>query len=275
MTTTVAPLSNSNLLNSYIQQQQQAAASAAANSSSNASSSASASSANSISSLSGNFNTFINILTTQLKNQDPTAASDTNQFTQELVQFAGVEQQLNTNSDLSQLINLQKSSGGLGSSLGYIGKYVEAPTTTQIPLQSGQAELAYTLPSGVSNVTVNVLDSTGNTVATLTGPTTAGLDRVAWDGKDTSGNQLADGVYTFQFSATGPGSTPITVSDIRTVGLVTSVQSNSDGTSSLSLGTGMTINTSTVDAVYNSTSPPIAALGDPSSTSTTNQTTSG
>ena len=217
----------------------------------------------------GNFNTFLKILTTQLQNQDPTAATDPNQFTQELVEFSGVEQQLNTNSDLQTLINLTKNSSGLTATLGYIGAYVETPATStnQLPLQKGQAELAYTLPAGVSNVSINVLDSTGKQVATLAGPTTAGLDRVAWDGKDSDGNQLADGTYTFQFSATGPNGSAITVSDIRTVGLVSSVQSNSDGSISLQLTDGMTVNTSSVDAVYSPTNLPQASLGDGASSS--------
>ena len=56
--------------------------------------------------LSGNFSTFLTLLTTQLKNQDPTSPLDTNQFTSQLVQFASVEQQINTNRSLGQLINL-------------------------------------------------------------------------------------------------------------------------------------------------------------------------
>jgi flagellar basal-body rod modification protein FlgD len=260
-TTTIAPISNnSSLLSNYVTQQQTAAAAAAA-------ATAASSSSTSAAGLSGNFNTFLNILTTQLKYQDPTAATDTNQFTQELVEFSGVEQQLNTNSDLQTLINLQKNSSGLSGTLGYMNQYVEAATTTQFPLQSSQAELAYTLPSAATSVSINVTDSTGATVATLTGPTAAGLDRVAWDGKNSSGTQLADGVYNFQLTATDAAGSAIAVTDTRAVGLVTGLQSNSDGTISLSLGAGMTVNTSAVDAVYSSSSLPTATLGDPSSSS--------
>src|SRR5580704_7377764 len=88
------------------------------------------------------FTDYLQILTTQLQNQDPTDATDPNQFTQELVEFAGVEQQLNTNSDLQTLINIQKT-GGVASTLSYIGGYVEAPTTNQLALQNGQAEIGY------------------------------------------------------------------------------------------------------------------------------------
>ena len=258
MTTTdpTSAVSGQTGLNNYIAQQQAAAAAATA---------AQAQANSSSGQLTGNLNTFLNILTTQLKNQDPTSATDTNQFTQELVQFAGVEQQLNTNSDLTQLINLQKNSSGLSSVIGYMNNFVEAPSTGQMPLQNGQSEVAYTLPAGVSSVSVTVKDSTGNVVATLTGPTTAGLDRVGWDGKDGNGNQLKDGAYSFSLAATNSAGSPVSVTDIRTVGLVTGVQSNTDGTFSLNLGSGMTISSSKVDAVFSSSAPPQATLGDATS----------
>jgi flagellar basal-body rod modification protein FlgD len=259
---------NSDLLNQYIAQQQAAASTSTA--------AAADTSDTTLSGLGSNFNTFLKILTTQLQYQDPTAATDTNQFTQELVQFAGVEQQINTNTDLQSLITLQKNSNGLAATIGYIGKYVEAPTTSTFPLQGGQAELAYTLPSAAKTVSINVIDSTGKTVTTLTGPTGTGLDRVAWDGKDSTGTQLADGAYSFQLSATDASGNAITVTDVRMVGLVTSIQSNSDGTTALNLGTGMTVSSSAIDAVYDSSDPPIGTLGDPDTggDGTSQQTTS-
>src|SRR5213083_902330 len=59
--------------------------------------------------LASNFSTFLTLLTTQLKNQNPLDPLDTNQFTQQLVQFAGVEQQLKTNDQLTSLVSLQQS----------------------------------------------------------------------------------------------------------------------------------------------------------------------
>ena len=60
--------------------------------------------------LSGNFSTFLNLLTTQLKNQDPTSPMDTNQFTQQLVMYSQVEQQIQSNSNLKTLIAQGQSS---------------------------------------------------------------------------------------------------------------------------------------------------------------------
>src|ERR1700722_12895300 len=148
MTTTATdPTSSNTILQNYLAQQSQAQAAnaAAAASGATTNSNNALAQATSASKIGSNFNTFINILTTQLKNQDPTSATDPNQFTQELVQFAGVEQQLNTNNDLQSLITLQKNSSGTNADLNYMGQYVEATSTSgQMALQNGSAEIGYT-----------------------------------------------------------------------------------------------------------------------------------
>src|SRR5580658_5260093 len=76
-------------------------------SSSNSSSTAGAAGTNASQQLAGNFDTFLQLLTTQLQNQNPLDPLDTNQFTQQLVEFASVEQQINTNTNLQTMISLQ------------------------------------------------------------------------------------------------------------------------------------------------------------------------
>src|SRR5437764_12718773 len=71
--------------------------------------------------LAGNFQTFLTLLTTQLQNQNPLDPLDTNQFTQQLVQFAGVEQQLKTNDQLTSLLSLQQTNQAT-EALNYVGK---------------------------------------------------------------------------------------------------------------------------------------------------------
>ncbi|MDX2028022.1 MAG: flagellar hook capping FlgD N-terminal domain-containing protein [Alphaproteobacteria bacterium] len=252
MSTTDAITAQQNtILQNYLSQQSQTIANSNANSNTNTQG------------IAGNFNTFLKILMTQLKHQDPTNATDTNQFTQELVQFAGVEQQLNTNSNLQTLINMQKTSGGLASTISYIGKYVEVPTSNALPLQNGKANLAYKLPAGVQTVTVNVIDSTGKTVANLTGSKQTGMNYISWDGKGINGDQLPDGAYRFQLTAKKPDGTSVSVTDIRALGLVTAVQSHSDGTIGLLLGNGTEVSSASVGAVYDSNNlpPPTTTTG--------------
>src|SRR3954470_17819141 len=71
--------------------------------------------------LAGNFDTFLTLLTTQLKNQDPLSPMDSNQFTQQLVQFSQVEQQINANKNLESLVSMSKAQGAT-SAVGYLGK---------------------------------------------------------------------------------------------------------------------------------------------------------
>src|SRR5471030_2192217 len=75
--------------------------------------------------IASNFQEFLQLLTTQLQNQDPLSPMDTNQFTQQLVEFAGVEQQLKTNTDLDQLVTLNKTSQST-SALSFVGSQVTA-----------------------------------------------------------------------------------------------------------------------------------------------------
>jgi flagellar hook assembly protein FlgD len=89
----------------------------------------------SLASVASNYQTFLSLLTTQLKNQDPTSPLDTNQFTAQLTQMTGVEQQLMSNKLLQQLVSAQ---AGIGASANLIGKVVTAPgANTGDPAISG------------------------------------------------------------------------------------------------------------------------------------------
>src|SRR5437868_14633551 len=97
--------------------------------STNTSSSSSSSSTGSNATLAGNFQTFLTLLTTQLQNQNPLDPLDTNQFTQQLVQFASVEQQLKTNDQLTSLVSLQQTAQST-QALGFVGKTAVVDGTT-------------------------------------------------------------------------------------------------------------------------------------------------
>src|SRR3982750_2845570 len=132
--------------------------------------------------LAGNFNTFLTLLTTQLKNQNPLDPLDTNQFTQQLVQFAGVEQQLKTNDTLSALIAVQQSAQST-QALNFVGRtaVIDGDTTN---LSGGNAMWNLDIPnSGTLNVSIT--DSAGQTVYSGDYSANAGQNQpFSWDGKD-------------------------------------------------------------------------------------------
>src|SRR5579884_3630424 len=86
-------------------------------------SSSSTGNTNAMAQLSSNFSTFLTLLTTQLKNQDPTSPMDSNQFTQQLVMYSQVEQQINTNDNLKTLIS-QGTTNASAMAATYLGKKV-------------------------------------------------------------------------------------------------------------------------------------------------------
>ena len=160
--------------------------------------------------LSTNFDTFLTLLTTQLKNQDPTAPIDSTQFTQELVQFSQVEQQIDTNDNLKTLINLSQSQSS-SQAMSYLGHNVVL-TGGQGVLTSGAANWTYGLSNLASATTLTVSDANGKAVYSTSGDATAGVHDFTWDGKDTNGNQLADGMYKLTVSSTANDGTAVTTS---------------------------------------------------------------
>lgn len=168
-----------------------------------------------------NFDTFLTLLTTQLKNQDPLSPMDTSQFTDQLVMFSQVEQQIKTNSQLSTMISQQSASQVL-SAQTMVGRMIEY-NGNQTVLQNGQAGFSYTLPSDATSASVLVKDSSGNTVFSQQVDGSAGKHAFIWDGKNSTGAQKPDGgTYTIQVLANDSLNTPITATTTA-VGTVTGV----------------------------------------------------
>jgi len=199
------------------------------------SSSSSALSTNSTnaSGLASNLNMFLTMLTTQLQHQDPLSPTDSTQFTNQLVLYSQVEQGIQTNSNLTKLIGLQNNNQQ-AAAIGYIGQTVET-SGTSMPLQSGTAAFNYTLPSTAQNTVVQISDSSGNVVAQLTGKTAAGTHYLSWDGKNSSGTQLADGTYTIAVKANDPSGNTIAATT-NTYGKVTGVSSDATNGTTLDMG---------------------------------------
>jgi flagellar basal-body rod modification protein FlgD len=150
--------------------------------------------------IAGNFTQFLTLLTTQLKNQNPLDPMDTNQFTQQLVQFAGVEQQLKTNDRLDSILSASQSASS-ASATSYIGKTVTADGSTS-QLANGAAAWSLTPARAASKAVITILDSKNNVVATQTTSLAAGSQTYTWNGKTSAGLTAAAGNYSIKVSAT-------------------------------------------------------------------------
>jgi flagellar basal-body rod modification protein FlgD len=149
--------------------------------------------------IASNFTTFLQLLTTQLQNQDPLSPMDTNQFTQQLVEFASVEQQMKSNDSLTTLVSLEQAAQST-QALALVGATVVVDgSTTQ--LSNGQANwsLKVTKPA---TATVTVKDATGQTAYTGSFAVNPGVQTFTWDGHGTNGALWPDGAYTLTATAT-------------------------------------------------------------------------
>jgi flagellar basal-body rod modification protein FlgD len=174
--------------------------------------------------LSNNFSTFLTLLTTQLKNQDPTSPMDSSQFTQQLVEFSQVEQQINTNSSLNTLITQGQTQIGAYAT-SYLGKTVSV-TNGNAALANGSATWTYNLGTVASQNALTVTNASGKVVYSGPGETAAGSHQFVWNGKDNGGNQLADGTYTLAVNAQAADESVVT-STISSNGTVSEIDMSS------------------------------------------------
>jgi flagellar basal-body rod modification protein FlgD len=183
-------------------------------------------------SIANNFDQFLQLLTTQLKNQSPLDPLDTNQFTQQLVQFASVEQQLKTNDTLTALLSLSKATT-TSNALSYVGKTVTADGSTS-PLVNGSAKWSINSPAA-GTATVVIKDKAGNEVYSTTGALAAGQQAFGWDGKKTGGGIATAGDYSITVTAKDTSGAAINVKT-EVSGVVDGVQLEGD-TPVLTIGT--------------------------------------
>jgi flagellar basal-body rod modification protein FlgD len=174
-----------------------------------------------ISRLADNEQTFLALLTTQLKNQDPLSPLDSNQFTAQITQMTGVEQQLTTNKLLQSLVD--KQSGDISQAVGLIGKKATA-AGSDAALKNGSATWNYTQAADAKNVSLQVKNADGNVV--WRGPASdlkKGAHSFVWNGKDEQGVTQPAGLYTLAVSAADSTGTAVTVNQSLS-GQVTAVE---------------------------------------------------
>jgi flagellar basal-body rod modification protein FlgD len=176
--------------------------------------------------LAENFENFLTILTTQLQYQDPLDPMDSSEFTNQLVQFTGVEQAVAQNKNLEQMVSLMNSDKFLGAT-GYIGKTVEATGSTT-EKHKGVASWTYTLPNDANTVNLTIRNADGQEVAHVPYETEEGSHDFVWDGRGDEGITLPDGQYHLTVDAKTFSGEPI-FAEMKLNGVVTGVESTAQG----------------------------------------------
>jgi len=170
--------------------------------------------------IAGNFNEFLTLLTTQLQNQNPLDPLDTNQFTQQLVQFASVEQEINMNTQLQTLVSLQQTAQDT-QALAFVGQTVTVNGSTAALAAGGQAQWTYN-PTSPATATFTVTNATGQTVFTQSGTVQPGSQQFTWNGVGNNGQQNPPGNYTLSVTATDTSGKSVAIPTTVT-GVVSSV----------------------------------------------------
>lgn len=154
---------------------------------------------------------FLNLLVTQLQNQDPLKPMDSTEFTAQLAQFTSLEQLSNINTNLETLRREQASVRDL-QAVGFMGKMLEAPGDTVRVGTDGCDDLRFELAADAAAVFANLYDPAGSYVRTLeAGAMPAGRQRISWDGEDFDGNRLPEGRYTYELMAVDLDRQPVDV----------------------------------------------------------------
>lgn len=198
--------------------------------------------ATSASGMAGDFETFLKLLTTQMKNQDPLKPLESTEFVAQLASFSAVEQQIRSNDRLDSI--LDALGGGTASGLAsWIGREVRAPAAADFT--GDPVEVGVEPAEGATRGVLTVYNDFGTKVATRAINGTP--ETVTWDGKDDLGNPLADGKYSFSYESfandtslgKSRGAVFTTVSEVRMV----------DGSAMLVLADGSTIGAGDVSGI--------------------------
>ena len=157
--------------------------------------------------LSDNFDTFLSLLTAQLANQDPLNPVDSAQFTQQLVQYSQVEQQIATNDKLASLLS-QSAAAGSAAAVSFIGK-TAVFTSDVARLTEGEAKWNYDVTGAAGTVNISIRDSNGREVYSENVQAANGAQTFTWDGEDARGNELAEGPYRIVITARDASGDPV------------------------------------------------------------------
>lgn len=211
----------------------------------------SSSTKSSLSSLNENFDQFLTMLTTQMQNQDPLNPMDSNQMTEQLVQFAMAEQAIGTNSRLDKLVKMQESTT-MTNNLYYLNRAVQYEGNAFDYVNGMEsADISYKLKKDAKSVNIDIMSDNGTIVKTLKGEIGGGTKHdIAWDFTNSKGEKVPEGAYTFKVTPKGVSEEDLIEYTPYTFAVVTGVDfDQSSGDAILRSGT-RTVNVSDVIGVY-------------------------
>lgn len=168
---------------------------------------------------------FLLLLVTEFKNQDPLNPMEDREFVSQLAQFSALEQQMQTNENMQTLVELEQRTQMLNAA-SYIGKEVSARGTGLSVMDGVVSELLFAPTQEVATCNANIWDSNNNLVAVLElGARSAGIHSLNWDGKKLDGTMAPNGVYTVSFEAQTAKGETVTV-DTSVSGTVVGVSTS-------------------------------------------------
>lgn len=184
--------------------------------------------------LNQDFDDFLTLLTTQLQNQDPLDPMDSNEFTNQLVQFSQVEQQLATNDileDMRALDVLRITDIGLG----FVGMDVQVAGNRFEFDGTNDADLGYNIPRQAGKTTITIKDQNGQTVYTMDGETSTGTKTFSWDGTNNDGFKVDPGRYYMEVAASDLEGESLAV-QTNVPGRVDGIENDGNGNTMLLIG---------------------------------------
>lgn len=158
--------------------------------------------------LAEDFSQFLQLLTTQLQNQDPLSPMDSSEFTNQLVQFSQVEQSINTNSKLDDLVSLNLNNSATAA-LDYVGLDVTYVSAEIAYDGTNDAELRYSLSDPATTSRINIFDEGNQLILSIDAEKTAGVHEFTWNGKDSAGNDVPAGTYVFTVDSLDAEDNPV------------------------------------------------------------------
>ncbi|QGZ34416.1 flagellar hook assembly protein FlgD [Stappia indica] len=185
-----------------------------------------ATTSSSLTALSNNYELFLSILTTQIQNQDPLNPMESAQYTEQLVQYSSVEQQIKTNDQLGDLLSVMAATTASGY-VSYLGTNVTASGNTT-SLKDGEAEWTYDTPEA-GKARVEVRNNLGAVVFAEDADLSYGRNSYSWDGRTTAGSTAPEGEYTISIARYDANNRPTVPVATEISGTVDGIEFTSSG----------------------------------------------